>query len=692
MSLRVSFANHETSVWTWFYYGRIRHRYNFPTGNTATAVYDGLGNWWAAPIIASPDPSEDAIYAAYGSNLQKFSYNASNNTIAKTAHPFDFETQFGDELGGFGYSELNRDLWYATLNNGDFAYSKDGGQTWTKSSYTGQKPRANDQGYNYAKNQIVIKASRLDTNKVYYAGVGNSFLISEDGGKDFVLKNNGLNIHRMRDFALSPDEKFIFAACGYGGAWVYSVEDDSWSQMSDAPIPSVDFTDVEFIERKNCVRFSTYGSGIIELTLNNSFNILKAPDNLSADVSIANHVALSWTDESTNEDGFYIERAATDGDFVRIGTIKGDRTNYTDTSAAYDKSYYYKVQAYKDNSVSYKSNLAMVSVPVEGHLSKTGWSVVSFSSEEVEGAYTPAKYAIDDKKNTYWHTQWDEAQPTHPHHLAIDLGQEAMISGFRYLPRQDGNSAGSIAEYEVYISSDPENWGDVVTTGQFGSGFGWKEVLLEQPAMGRYVKVVALSEIDGGDFTSAAEVDVLYHTVGPEVPAELVATIMEEGVVHLWWIDKAEYELGYIIEQLIDGAFEQIASIGRKNPYYTLYDLPLDSTYQFRVRSYNNAGPSAPSNVAEADLRSKTVLAAEPEVGIKVFPNPSSDHITVEMPDHLHEPMLRVISLQGKILLTKDVPTGSTSVKISLTDMPEGIYIVELFDGDHRITQRIKKI
>jgi len=62
--------------------------------------------------------------------------------------------------------------------------------------------------------------------------------------------------------------------------------------------------------------------------------------------------------------------------------------------------------------------------------------------------------AIDGNPGTFWHTQWSGAQPGHPHHLAIDLGEGVEMAGFTYLPRQDGrHEKGVIGAYEVYASA-----------------------------------------------------------------------------------------------------------------------------------------------------------------------------------------------------------------------------------------------
>lgn len=687
--LRVAYSNHETSVWSWFYYGRIKHRFNFATGKTGEAVYDGLGNWWAAPIIASPDLSENAIYSAYGSNLQKFEYNASTNSIAKTAHPFNFKTKFGDELGGFGYSELNRNIWYAALNNGSFLYSEDAGQSWTKSTYTGSKPTANDQSYNYPKNQMVIRASQIDTNRVFYAGIGNRFLMSPNNGKSFVSKSSGLNVSRIRDFALSPDEKFIFAACGYGGAWVYSLADNFWYQMSDDPIPSVDFTDVEFIHRKNVVRFGTYGSGIIELALDQQFYQLASPSKLKAVLNNLNQVELNWDDNSENPDGFYIERAIK-GDFVRIDTIGADETSYTDKHVEYDQTCYYRVKAFKNEFSSFKSNLVYVTIPKQGYLNQANWTLVSASSEEITGEYAPAKYAFDGNAATFWHTAWKNSQPKHPHSLVIDLGEESTIAGFRYLPRQDGNINGSIAKYEFYVSNNKNSFGTPIITGTFASTSELKEAMFNWPINGRYVKLVALSEVNGKTYTSAAEIAVLYQQVAPDSPVNFSANPKTDNSIILRWQDNSINASGIIIEQLMNGTFISIDSVDNPTNSFAHKDLYAGTLYTYRIRAYNDGGVSAPTKPLEATT-SGTNSIQQLTTDWNIYPNPCTTFLNISLSPLANTAIVKVIDINGKIVISRQVDQGVTQLSLTLSDLPKGNYIIELSSNDKRTSKLITK-
>ncbi|QOD59495.1 discoidin domain-containing protein [Polaribacter haliotis] len=129
-------------------------------------------------------------------------------------------------------------------------------------------------------------------------------------------------------------------------------------------------------------------------------------------------------------------------------------------------------------------------------------------SEETSGGNSPAKHAIDGNNGTFWHTKWSSGNNRLPHELQIDLGESKNISGFTYLPRQ-GNQNGRIAKYKFYVSNNTSDWGSAVASGKWPNSNELQTVNFSEKR-GRYYKLVALSEVNGKEWSSAAEIKVKF--------------------------------------------------------------------------------------------------------------------------------------------------------------------------------------
>ena len=119
-----------------------------------------------------------------------------------------------------------------------------------------------------------------------------------------------------------------------------------------------------------------------------------------------------------------------------------------------------------------------------------------------------AVHAIDGNPATYWHTKWGADEPPHPHDLLIDLGDAYVLSAVTYLPRQ-GNRNGRVADYELYLSLDGQDWGQPVSTGRFPDSRQLQKITLPAATSARYIRLVAKSEVAGNAWTSVAEIDVV---------------------------------------------------------------------------------------------------------------------------------------------------------------------------------------
>jgi hypothetical protein len=149
-------------------------------------------------------------------------------------------------------------------------------------------------------------------------------------------------------------------------------------------------------------------------------------------------------------------------------------------------------------------------LPEEGAIPRDGWKLVRVDSESTHNDKLGVK-AFDGDPTTWWHTEWRDAKPMHPHEIVIDLGQVRSIRGFRYLPRGDASANGTILDYEFFVGNDPDALGRPVAEGRFEADAKdrtAREVTFSA-RKGRCVCLRALSEINGGPFTSVGEIIIL---------------------------------------------------------------------------------------------------------------------------------------------------------------------------------------
>jgi hypothetical protein len=92
--------------------------------------------------------------------------------------------------------------------------------------------------------------------------------------------------------------------------------------------------------------------------------IPNAPGSLSATAN-ASSIGLSWVDNSTNEDGFIVERSLTSGSgYGLLNTSAANTTSFNDLSAVVGTTYYYRVRSFNTAGESGNSNFSFATIPV----------------------------------------------------------------------------------------------------------------------------------------------------------------------------------------------------------------------------------------------------------------------------------------------------------------------------------------
>ena len=142
----------------------------------------------------------------------------------------------------------------------------------------------------------------------------------------------------------------------------------------------------------------------------------------------------------------------------------------------------------------------------KGLLNGNDFKIVRFSSENVSNAKL-ARNAIDGNANTIWHTQFSPEIKKHPHELIIDLGREFTLTGFRLLARQDAGWNGTLKDIEITVANNPKTFGPPTLKATLKKTKSPQD--LNCAALkGRFIRIRALSEINGGPWVSIAEFGV----------------------------------------------------------------------------------------------------------------------------------------------------------------------------------------
>ncbi|MBM4201185.1 MAG: PKD domain-containing protein, partial [Gammaproteobacteria bacterium] len=122
-------------------------------------------------------------------------------------------------------------------------------------------------------------------------------------------------------------------------------------------------------------------------------------------------------------------------------------------------------------------------------INRSGWTITADSS--LAQPAQPASRLIDGNPATIWHTEYVTSVAPVPHQIVVDMGTGSTVSGFRYLPRQDGKVNGTFGQYAFYVSMDGVNWGTPIAQGTFASDTTEKAVTFAPPPAPNQTPVVS---------------------------------------------------------------------------------------------------------------------------------------------------------------------------------------------------------
>jgi alpha-L-fucosidase len=138
---------------------------------------------------------------------------------------------------------------------------------------------------------------------------------------------------------------------------------------------------------------------------------------------------------------------------------------------------------------------------------KKDWKILAADSAQPG---EDAANAIDDNPETWWHTEYLEKSPAHPHTLDIDLGKIYRLKGATYTPRPSGGN-GTIKECEFYTSPNGKTW-TLAGKGLFEDikrNLVEHSVIFKKTVASRYLRFVSVREINGNPWASVGEIGII---------------------------------------------------------------------------------------------------------------------------------------------------------------------------------------
>jgi titin len=281
-----------------------------------------------------------------------------------------------------------------------------------------------------------------------------------------------------------------------------------------------------------------------------------APSNLTATASDATSIVLTWSDNSSNETGFDIERQdISTGLWFSIGTVGAGITSYTDTGLAEESFYAYRVHAINSSGNSLDSNVASAT---------TGVSL--------------------------------PGRPERPSVASVSGTSGATLTWF--------DNSTNETSFKIERSTDGVNFTQFATVGADATSFS--DSGLAAGTTYTY-RVRATNSAGDSNFTNVSTIITPTPVLVPTSPNQLGAIASSESSIDLTWADNSSNETGFRLHRASDGLnFTEIATLGANVTSFSDTNITAGVNYTYRIRAFNAAGSSVWSNLASA----KTTLAA----------------------------------------------------------------------------------
>ena len=402
-----------------------------------------------------------------------------------------------------------------------------------------------------------------------------------------------------------------------------------------------------------------------------------APANLSVTTDTALRALLFWTDNSSNETGFKIERKlGASGAWSQIATLGAGATGYANTGLSPSTNYVYRVRATNSFGDSASSN--------EVAITTVSGSCFSSTSTITPGQSQPGNLSSTDCFSSL---------RTSSYH---DRFTFAATGGVSYTITMTASN------FDTYLVLKNTS-GTTVATNDDAEGNSNSRIVYAPTSSGTYIiEATSFTDRAVGTYTVSLSSSGSNSSV-PTAPSNLTATTDSVLRALLFWNDNSSDETGFKIERKLgaSGTWGQIATLGAGAAGYTDTGLSPSTNYVYRVRAANPFGDSAYSNetsittvAGNCSLSSSVIISGQSLAGSLsttdcfgsvrtssyydrfLFIATGGTSYTITMTSSSFDTYLVLKNVSGLVVATNDDADGTNS-RIIQTIPTSGIYVIE---------------
>lgn len=321
----------------------------------------------------------------------------------------------------------------------------------------------------------------------------------------------------------------------------------------DAPV-TPDTTYVYRVRTRNAVGGSAF-SNAVEVTTPPLPPT--APTGLSVTPLSQTSLRVQWTDTSSNEDEFHVERSTNNITFTDIATVAaapgtGSTVTFDDTPLLVFRTYYYRVRGRNAGGFGPYSAVAFGTTMDNPPAAPTSLSAETISNTEILLIWT-----LNGSNETGVTVERSDDGVTFNPIASLAAGTDFYLDG--------GLQPETLYTYRVYASNS------------------------------------------GGPSGMSNEASATTYPDPPAAPLNLALTVLSQTAIRLEWTDGSDSEEGFRVERSDDGGatFAPVATVGAvagngSTITYTDGTLSANTTYYYVVYAFNLGGDSASSNVENA--------------------------------------------------------------------------------------------